>query len=126
MVARFPSLTTLLLALCVLPAFAQSPAPTQNGPNEADEILQESKKQDPETPKEIAECMKQWGPQTQMTKEEWAASCRRTLRCFRRARKHFEQKVQSPHCYWAGRTADNRGAGCLLKFLHFEVAAVSR
>jgi hypothetical protein len=40
--------------------------------NEAEVILQESKKQDPETPKEIAECMK----------EEWAASCRRTLRYF--------------------------------------------
>jgi hypothetical protein len=82
MVARFPSLTTLLLALCALPAFAQSRAPTQSVPNEADEILQESKKQDPETPKETAECLKQWGPQTQMTKEEWAASCRRTLRYF--------------------------------------------
>ena len=26
--------------------------------------------------------MNQWGPQTQMTKEEWAASCRSTLRYF--------------------------------------------
>jgi len=44
--------------------------------------LKDSQKQDPETPKEIAECMKQWGPNTLMTKEEWAASCRRTLRYF--------------------------------------------
>jgi hypothetical protein len=51
-------------------------------PNEAKEILKDSQKQDPETPKELAECMKQWGPNTQMTKEEWAASCRSTLNYF--------------------------------------------
>ena len=50
--------------------------------NEAEQILKDLQKQDPETPKEIAECMKQWGPNTQMTKEEWAASCRNTLRYF--------------------------------------------
>ncbi len=61
---------------------AQSEEPKQKGPNEAEVILQDSKKQDPETPKEIAECMKQWGPNTQMTKEEWATSCQRTLRYF--------------------------------------------
>ncbi len=63
-------------------ACAQDPAPQEKAPNEADVILQNSKKSDPETPKELAECMSQWGPQTQMTKEEWAASCRRTLRYF--------------------------------------------
>jgi hypothetical protein len=63
-------------------AFAQSPPPKQTAPNEAKQILQDSKKVDPETPKEIAECMKNWGPQTEMTKEEWAASCRRTLQYF--------------------------------------------
>ena len=61
---------------------AQSDAPKQTAPDEAEKILQDSKKQDPETSKEIAECLSQWGPQTQMTKEEWAASCRRTLRYF--------------------------------------------
>ena len=61
---------------------AQSDAPKQTVPDEAEKILQDSKKQDPETSKEIAECMNQWGPQTQMTKDEWAASCRRTLRYF--------------------------------------------
>ena len=61
---------------------AQSAEPKQTTPNEAEEILKESKKQDPETSKEVAECMQQWGPQTQMTKEEWAASCRSTLRYF--------------------------------------------
>ena len=51
---------------------AQSDAPKQTVPDEAEKILQNSKKQDPETSKEIAECLNQWGPQTQMTKEEWA------------------------------------------------------
>jgi len=62
--------------------WAQTSQPGQNTQNEAAEILKESKKNDPETPKDVAECMKQWGPQTQMTKEEWAASCRSTLRYF--------------------------------------------
>jgi phosphoglycolate phosphatase-like HAD superfamily hydrolase len=61
---------------------AQADAPKQTAPDEAARILQDSKKQDPETSKEIAECLNQWGPQTQMTKEEWAASCRQTLRYF--------------------------------------------
>jgi phosphoglycolate phosphatase-like HAD superfamily hydrolase len=61
---------------------AQSAEPKQAVPDEAEKILRDSKKQDPETSKEIAECMQQWGPQTQMTKEEWAASCRKTLRYF--------------------------------------------
>jgi hypothetical protein len=63
-------------------AFAQSQQDKPQPPNEPEVILQDSKKQDAETPKEVAECMKQWGPNTQMTKEEWAASCRRTLRYF--------------------------------------------
>ena len=66
----------------ISPAFAQSPEAKQKSPNEPEVILQDSKKQDPETPKEITECMNQWGPQTQMTKDEWAASCRSTLRYF--------------------------------------------
>ena len=70
----------LLWLLAATPV--QSEEPKQKAPNEAEVILQDSKKQDPETPKEIAECMKQWGPNTQMTKDEWAASCRRTLRYF--------------------------------------------
>jgi hypothetical protein len=63
-------------------AFAQSQQEKQRPANEGEVILQDSKKHIPETPKEIAECMKQWGPNTQMTKEEWAASCRSTLRYF--------------------------------------------
>ncbi len=63
-------------------AWAQTPEPKQRAPNEAEVILRDSKKNDPETPREIEECMKQWGPQTQMSKEEWAASCRSTLKYF--------------------------------------------
>ena len=79
--------TTLVISSALLGAwtgiaFAQSPPPKQAAPNETEVILQDSKKNDPETPKEVAECMKNWGPQTQMTKEEWAASCRRTLQYF--------------------------------------------
>jgi hypothetical protein len=80
---RFTSLAIGIGLLC-LPsgsAAAQSQE-KQRPPNEAETILQDSKKQDPETPKEISECMKQWGPNTQMTKDEWAASCRRTLKYF--------------------------------------------
>ena len=50
--------------------------------SEAEVILQDSKKNDPVTKNEFAECMKAWGPQTQMSKTEWAASCRTTLQYF--------------------------------------------
>jgi hypothetical protein len=71
-----------LSALLAARAWAQTPEPKQRAPSEAEVILQDSKKNDPETPKEIADCMQQWGRNTQMTKEEWAASCRRTLQYF--------------------------------------------
>ena len=71
-----------LLSLFSAFGFAQTPEPGKKKPSETEVILQDSKKSDRETPKEVSECMSQWGPQTQMTKEEWAASCRRTLRYF--------------------------------------------
>ena len=61
---------------------AKSQQEQQQTPNEAKEILKDSQKQDPENPKELAECMKQWVANTQMTKEERAASCRSTLNYF--------------------------------------------
>jgi hypothetical protein len=79
---RFFLFAFSVVLLCVSAAFAQSPEAKQKAPNETEVILQDSKKQVPETSKEISECMSQWGPQTQMTKEEWAASCRSTLRYF--------------------------------------------
>lgn len=50
--------------------------------NEADAILDESKKDFKVTKKGLAGCLKDWDPQTQMTKEEWAESCRTTLEYF--------------------------------------------
>jgi len=50
--------------------------------DEAAAVLKESKKDFKVTHKDLADCMKSWGPQTQMTKEEWAASCRTTLEYF--------------------------------------------
>ena len=79
---RFAIFPVGVVLMWVSPAFAQSTETKQKSPNESEVILQDSKKRDPETPKEITECMNQWGPQTQMTKEEWAASCRSTLRYF--------------------------------------------
>lgn len=81
------SITPLALAAALLlpvtdRGFAQSPAPQQGAENEAEVILKDAKKNDPETRAEYEECLQQWGPQTQMTKEEWAASCRATLKYF--------------------------------------------
>ncbi|HWJ72212.1 MAG TPA: hypothetical protein VNX29_03500 [Kaistia sp.] len=50
--------------------------------NEAEAILKDSKKDFKVTHKDFADCMKDWGPQTQMTKKQWAASCRSTLQYF--------------------------------------------
>ena len=82
--SRCTAITALMVLLGVWlgPAGARAEEPKQGAPNEADVILQDSKKSDPETPKEVADCIQQWGPQTQMTKEEWAASCKRTLGYF--------------------------------------------
>ena len=64
---------------------AALPAPAANsdtGPkpkNEAEVILQDSKKSVPVTKQDFDNCMQAWSPQTQMSKSEWAASCRTTL-----------------------------------------------
>lgn len=52
------------------------------GENEADVVIDDSKKNFKVTKKDISGCMNDWSPQTQMTKEEWAASCRTTLEYF--------------------------------------------
>jgi hypothetical protein len=72
----------VLLGIWLGEAHARAEEPKQGQPNEAEVILKDSKKSDPESQKEVADCMKQWGPQTQMTKDEWAASCKSTLRYF--------------------------------------------
>lgn len=52
------------------------------GESEADVILEDSKKNHKVTKKDFESCMKDWGPQTQMTRSEWATSCRTTLEYF--------------------------------------------
>ena len=49
---------------------------------EAEIILDDSKKVDRVTKKDFEECMQAWDPQTQMSKAEFAASCRTTLQYF--------------------------------------------
>ncbi|HUJ36242.1 MAG TPA: hypothetical protein VLW88_01020 [Hyphomicrobium sp.] len=81
-VGRLVASLGAVLWLCLGNAFAQEQE-KQRSPNEAEQILKDAQKQQPETAKEISECEKQWDAHTQMTKEEWAASCRTTLRYFR-------------------------------------------
>jgi len=56
--------------------------PQQKPQTEAEVIIEDSKKVAPVTKKDFDECMQAWSPQTQMTKTEWAASCRTTLSYF--------------------------------------------
>ena len=55
--------------------------PGQKG-NEAEAILKESKESFKVTHKDFEDCMKDWGPSTQMSKGEWEQSCRSTLKYF--------------------------------------------
>jgi hypothetical protein len=50
--------------------------------SEADVIIDDSKKNFRVTKDELDKCISQWDAQTQMTKEEWADSCRTTLQYF--------------------------------------------
>ena len=52
------------------------------GESEADVILDDAKKNDQVTRKDVSDCIGQWDPQTQMSKTEWANSCRTTLEYF--------------------------------------------
>lgn len=54
----------------------------KRGESEANAILDESKKDFKVTKKGLADCLKEWDPQTQMSKAEWAESCRTTLEYF--------------------------------------------
>ena len=58
------------------------PSHRKTAESEADVILDELKKDDRVTGKDVSECEKQWDPQTQMSKQEWAESCRTTLEYF--------------------------------------------
>lgn len=50
--------------------------------SEADKIIDDAKKSTPVTAGDMEKCMGDWDPETQMTKEEWAESCRSTLPYF--------------------------------------------
>jgi hypothetical protein len=49
---------------------------------EAQAIIEQSKKNVPVTKSDYDRCISQWDPQTQMSKQEWAQSCRTTLQYF--------------------------------------------
>ena len=50
--------------------------------DEAEVILEDAKKNDPVTAADLEACMKDWDPETRMTKKEWEVSCKRTLKYF--------------------------------------------
>ncbi len=50
--------------------------------SEQNTIINDSKKNFRVSHKDLDECLSQWGPDSQMTKEEWADSCRTTLQYF--------------------------------------------
>ena len=54
----------------------------KRGESEADAILDKSKKDFKVTKRGLEDCMKDWDPQTQMSKAEWKESCRTTLEYF--------------------------------------------
>jgi hypothetical protein len=54
----------------------------KSGESEADAIVDESKKDFKVTERGLEDCMKDWDPQTQMSKAEWKESCRTTLEYF--------------------------------------------
>ena len=60
----------------------QAGASEKKAESEADIILDQSKKNDKVTKQDMASCLKDWDPQTQMSKAEWTESCRTTLEYF--------------------------------------------
>lgn len=72
----------MMLSGTIAPSYSE--APSNSAPKDEEEvILEDAKKDNPVTPAEMEECMKDWDPQNeQMTKEEWKASCERTLKYF--------------------------------------------
>jgi len=54
----------------------------KKGESEAEVVLDDAKKTDKVTKQGLADCMKDWDPQTQMSKAEWKESCRTTLEYF--------------------------------------------
>jgi hypothetical protein len=74
-----PSTTLDEMTVAEGEATAPQPAPSGSEPDPAGVL---NPKTYPETPAEVAECMKSWDPQTGMSKAEYEASCKRTLKYF--------------------------------------------
>jgi hypothetical protein len=82
----------IALGLAATPGIAGTPSSSdlRNGPvlqvAETDSVpdgdVEDPNKLYPVTPKEVAECMKAWDPQTQMSKAEFEASCKSSLKYF--------------------------------------------
>lgn len=71
----------IVLGGSVAPSFGG--ATSDSAPkNEAEVILEDAKKNDPVTAADMEACMKDWDPETRMTKNEWEVSCKRTLKYF--------------------------------------------
>lgn len=66
------------------PADTKAPGATaqKRGESEAEVILDDAKKNAPVSKSEYERCLGQWDAQTQMSKQEWADSCRTTLQYF--------------------------------------------
>lgn len=61
------------------PDAAKQGAPKKTAESEADIILDQSKKNYKVTEQDMANCLKDWDAQSQMSKAEWKESCRTTL-----------------------------------------------
>ena len=71
----------IVLGGSVAPSFSETPS--KPAPQDEAEVnLEDAKKDLPVTPAEMEACMKDWDPEAQMTKDEWKASCKRTLKYF--------------------------------------------
>ncbi len=71
----------ILLGSGVAPSLGGTPS--KSAPkDEAEVILEDAKKSDPVTSADLEACMKDWDAETRMTKKEWEASCKRTLKYF--------------------------------------------
>ncbi len=65
----------------VAPSFSETPSKSAQK-DEEEVILEDAKKKNSVTPTDKKACMKDWDPGTDMTEEEWKASCKRTLKYF--------------------------------------------
>ncbi len=71
----------IMLGASVAPSFGDTSS--KSAPkDEAEVILEDAKKSDPVTSVDLEACMKDWDPETRMTKNEWETSCKRTLKFF--------------------------------------------